>query len=141
MSDITSIRVNLQTMRASGAGTDGDVYIGVGGREFYLDTSADDFESGSSRSYVLGDGSNSTQPAFNDPGAPPLRTEHLPHFPAYLRFQPQNRSDNWFVQRVAVFVNDSVVPVFDSAGTLSIRGGIWLGTRAGQVLHLMPHAH
>ena len=46
MADIQSIAALLFTSRAEDASTDGDVYLGIGGREFYLDTSEDDYESG-----------------------------------------------------------------------------------------------
>ncbi|GAB2672239.1 hypothetical protein [Thalassiella azotivora] len=141
MPDISTIRVTLQTMRANGAGTDGDVYLGIGGREFYLDTSADDFESGSSRTYVLGAGGNTLHPQLNDPRSPRLRTEDLQRFPVYVRFHPKGRDDNWFLQRATVNLNDDIVPAYDSAETMSIRGGVWLGARAGQAYHLAAHAH
>ena len=54
MTQIESIQVNINTGDESCAGTDGDNYLGVCGREFHLDTSADDFERGSSHQYVLG---------------------------------------------------------------------------------------
>ena len=47
MAQIESIQVNIETGDESGGGTDGSIYVGVGGREFHLDTSADDFERGS----------------------------------------------------------------------------------------------
>ena len=44
MPQINSIQLHLQTGDLSGAGTDGDVYLGVCGREFSIDTTSDDFE-------------------------------------------------------------------------------------------------
>ena len=55
MPQITSIHLTLITGNASGAGTDGDVYLGICGREFFVDTTANDFERGASREYIFGD--------------------------------------------------------------------------------------
>jgi hypothetical protein len=49
MTAIMQIRVQLNTGTPSGAGTNGDVYLGICGREFHLDTSADDFERSAKR--------------------------------------------------------------------------------------------
>jgi hypothetical protein len=55
MSAIQTFSVRLVTSRHPDAGTDGDVYVGVCGREFYIDSAAvvDDFERGSDRTYNL----------------------------------------------------------------------------------------
>ena len=58
MAAITRIDVRIRTANQPGAGTDGDVWAAVGGREFYLDSSANDFEQGDSRTYTLGQGAN-----------------------------------------------------------------------------------
>jgi hypothetical protein len=57
MAQIESIQISINTGDESGGGTDGSIYLGVCGREFHLDTSADDFERGSGQEYVLGAGS------------------------------------------------------------------------------------
>ena len=44
MADINRIDVLIATASGSGSGTDGNVYIGVAGREFYIDSAQDDFE-------------------------------------------------------------------------------------------------
>src|SRR5262245_55939180 len=54
MAAITRIDVRLKTGDLSG--TDGDVYIRIGGREFYIDSENDDFERNSDRTYTLGEG-------------------------------------------------------------------------------------
>ena len=58
MPNLTKIDVNIATGDRGGAGTDGSVYLGIGGREFHCDTSANDFERGSSRTYTFGEESN-----------------------------------------------------------------------------------
>lgn len=55
MPQITKIEFHLETSGLSGAGTDGDVYLGICGREFSIDSTKDDFERNSGRTYVLGD--------------------------------------------------------------------------------------
>lgn len=54
MAPIETLRFNLQTANASGAGTDGDIYLGICGREFKVDSTEDDFEQESSRTYRFG---------------------------------------------------------------------------------------
>ena len=44
MAQIESIQISINTGKESGGGTDGDIYLGVAGREFHLDTSADEEE-------------------------------------------------------------------------------------------------
>ncbi len=56
MAAITGILCQVVTGNFSGAGTDGRVYLGLGGREFRLDSTADDFERASIREYVMGRG-------------------------------------------------------------------------------------
>ena len=99
MAQIESIHVNIETGDESGAGTDGSIYVGVCGREFHLDTSADDFEHGSSHEYVLGAGSDVVNPAVNDPRKQFLQTEDVESFPIYVRFEPNNSGDNWNLAR------------------------------------------
>jgi hypothetical protein len=64
MAYVTGILCQVITGKQSGAGTDGRVYLGFGGREFRLDSSKDDYERGSWREYILG-------AAPNEPVLPP----------------------------------------------------------------------
>ena len=105
MTPINSIQLNIQTGGLSNAGTDGDVYLGLGGREFSIDSSADDFERGSSRLYNLGEGSNVLHSNLNDPREPPLYTEQVANYPVYIRFNPKSRNDTWQLQRADVMFN------------------------------------
>ena len=139
MADIQKFRVDIQTAGDSGAGTDGDVYVGFAGREWHVDTTADDFEAGSSRTYVLGAGSNVLNAAVNDPRNPSVSFPLLESFPAYLRFKPQTRDDNWKLQRVVVTREDQLFPMWDSNENIPQTQGIWLGTRSGLVVHLHKH--
>ena len=139
MAQIESIRVSIETGGESGAGTDGSIYVGVCGREFHLDTSADDFERGSSHEYVLGAGADVVNPAVNDPRKQFLQTEDVESFPIYVRFEPNNSGDNWNLARAEMSLNNDFFPRWVTESFLSEADGIWLGQRSGKVVHLRKH--
>ena len=139
MAQIESIHVNIETGDESGAGTDGSIYVGVCGREFHLDTSADDFEHGSSHEYVLGAGSDIVNPAVNDPRKQSLQTEDVESFPIYVRFEPNNSGDNWNLARAEMSLNNDFFPRWVTETFISEAEGIWLGQRSGNVVHLRKH--
>ena len=139
MAQIESIHVNIETGDESGAGTDGSIYVGVCGREFHLDTSADDFEHGSSHEYVLGAGSDVVNPAVNDPRKQSLQTEDVESFPIYVRFEPNNSGDNWNLARAEMSLNNDFFPRWVTESFISEAEGIWLGQRSGNVVHLRKH--
>jgi len=141
MPQIDTIGLNLKTGNLSGAGTDGDVYLGVCGREFSIDTTRDDFERGSARTYILGDGSNVNNAAVNDPREQRLFVENVDNFPVYIRFQPQGRSDNWQLQRATLSFNGDIFPQWDTSSFVGNdpASGIWLGTRSGLFVHIPRH--
>jgi hypothetical protein len=140
MPNIDEISVTIETGDQSGAGTDGDVYLGICGREFYLDTKVDDFERNSSRKYLLGQRSNTLNADKNDPRLPQMLVEELDQFPVYIRFNPKSRDDNWLLRRVVIFINEiepgSVPPLYDSSPE---PGGIWMGVRSS--LFFFPRKH
>ena len=88
MPAITRMDVRIVTGNRAGAGTDGEVYAGICGREFYLDSAVDDFEQGSDRTYTLGLGANINYAGYNHPRSPQLDTVDLDDFPKYIRFEP-----------------------------------------------------
>jgi len=140
MSKITTMIVVLDTAVESGAGTDGDVYLGICGREFYLDTDRDNFEGVDQ--FVLGEGSNVKYAQLNDPRTQQLDTDDADRYPVYIRFAPQNRDDNWRLERAFVLLSDdSNEPDWEwrPDGALSPMEPIWLGTHAGLVVHLKKH--
>jgi len=143
MARIDSIQLHIQTGNLSGAGTDGDVYLGLCGREFSIDTTRDDFERGAARTYVLGEGANINNAAVNDPRSHGLFTENAALFPVYIRFYPQSRGDNWQVQRADMRFNESLHIDWDTVNFVpnDPAQGIWLGTRSGFVLHLSNFSH
>jgi len=130
MAAITRIDVRLVTGNRAGAGTDGDIYIRICGREFYIDSAVNDFEQGSDRTYTFGVGANVNFASTNDPRSPyQLLTERLDRFPVNLRFAPQNRDDNWNLESVTVTVNPGAGQVQYQA--LGGSDNLWLGTHSG----------
>ena len=135
MAAITRIDVRIRTGRGGSlAGTDGDVYIRIGGREFFVDSAADDFEQGSDRTYTFGEGANVRDAALNDPRSPyQLLTENLNRFPINLRFLPGPGSlaqeDVWILESITVTVNPGTGQVQFQA--LGGSDNLVLGKRAG----------
>jgi hypothetical protein len=139
MTTVSSLHVNIQTKDVSGADTDGDVYLGLAGREFSLDTSADDFEAGSARAYHLGDGPTfKMRPSMTR--ACRRQVENADRFPVWIRFQPRSRGDNWVLSRATVTVNDTFFPMWDTAEWLPFTDGIQLGVHSGLYALLLGHS-
>lgn len=134
---IQRIQLLIQTGTESGAGTDGDIYLGICGREFHADTTADDFENGSSRTYVFGDGANVLNASTNDPREQRLPVARVDALPVYIRFQPRSSGDNWRLRLATVTLNGLSFPLWETASVLI--DGIWLGQRSGLYLHLLKH--
>jgi hypothetical protein len=136
MSAITSIRLRLVTGNREGAGTDGNVYLGLAGREFHVDSSGDvnDFERASDRTYIFGTGANVADAAANDPRSP-LQLDHLDiaRFPTYIRFEAVGGSADWNLERVEVQVSAEGTSV-NLAG-LEGSEHLWLGQRRGKMLY------
>src|SRR3954451_15060131 len=96
MPQVTGILCQVITGNVDGGGTDGRVYLGLGGREFRLDSGANDFGRGSWREFVMGLGPVQPEPPStqvrvlnseqNDPrvGLPIRRLDT----PVYIRFEP-----------------------------------------------------
>jgi hypothetical protein len=108
MTDITKLTVKFHTADIDGAGTDGDVYLEIGGREFHIDSKKDDYETGVDRTYGLGGGLGGGEipvnsPEHNDPRKPyPLTDENIDDNPVWVRFEPENDDDHWICQYVSV---------------------------------------
>ena len=121
--------------------TDDWVYLGLGGREFKLDTSAGDHDAGQNRTFRLGNQSNVTQAARNDPRSPQIDTDEVPDFPVYIRKPGTRRGqgedsgdDGWRVESVDVTVN----PGPNQLRYTRLVGPerIWLSNGAGLILYL-----
>ena len=133
MTALGKIRVEIETGRGHGSGTDGNVYLGIAGREFRCDTSADDFERGSTKEYVFGPpNSNVTKRDHNNPYSPPLQVEEADIFPAYIRFA-QGGNSKWQFAGAKVFLNSDADPHFIAdLGT----DPLWMGDDCGCIYYL-----
>jgi hypothetical protein len=118
MPNIDAIEVRITT---GIEGTDATVYFGVCGREFNLDTSADDFNSGATDIFLLRPGGNVINAEFNNPQKPQLVTGNLLSFPMWIRYAAQP-DDDWDIQDVEVTVNPGPLQLtFVSAVPLPLR--------------------
>lgn len=156
MATITGLLCGILTAGIPGAGTDGRVYLGIGGREFRLASTAPDFEPGSGLIYILGkspDEPNPPPPQIrvlngerNDPflgmvtdagGRTVPGPPQLFRSPVYIRFEPLGDApdDDWALIRQ--FVN-----VYTGQGQFLIAFHrvnfelLWLGNRYGKILFL-----
>lgn len=107
---IREIRAIIHTRSGASAGTDSDVWLGIGGREFDLDRPGiGDFEPGPPNEFVLGNVDSNAQGnienAFhNDPRFPyHMTVKSLDIFPTYLRFHPSH-DDFWEAEDIEVIV-------------------------------------
>ena len=145
MPQIASITLHLQTGDLSGAGTDGDVYLGLCGREFSIDSTRDDFESGDGRSYVLGEGRDDPpQCGGKRPrGASGSSPRTFTCIPCTSVSSRATRTDNWQLQRADVRFNDSLHIDWDTINFVpnDPDEGIWLGVRSGLEVDLEDVSH
>ncbi|MCO5176129.1 MAG: hypothetical protein M9890_04025 [Thermomicrobiales bacterium] len=147
MANITGILCQVITGSGDGAGTDGDIYLGIGGREFHLDSTADDFERNSWREYILGR-------APLEPNLPPpqirvkdpdlnhptkgyiVQSQFLDEFPVYVRFESNGDNDHWQIGFVAVIAYTGASEFY--AGYIPVEpfDSLWLGYKTGKILYL-----
>ena len=143
MAQVSGVLCQISTGRLTGAGTDGSVYLGLGGREFHLDSTADDYERGSLREYILGAPPipfvspqiRVNNKDKNDPRKDfPLDTIDVDRAPVYIRFEPEDDDDNWNLRFAAVLV---YTDQFAIAYTPPQRfDNLWLGHGTGKILYL-----
>ncbi len=141
MTNVEMIWVRFETGDQQGAGTDGDIYLGIGGREFMVDSSSDDFERSSDQYYAIGKPNTILNYKINDPRKPQIEIEDVKAFPVYIRFAPKTRTDRWNVDVVWVGVNDDTFNHIDFYRNIKIIDGVreegfWLGTHSGLFLYL-----
>jgi hypothetical protein len=117
------------------------VYLGLGGREFYVDSPAEDFERGKAKTYIFGQGANVNHPANNNPNGP-FRIDHstVTKYPTYIRFE-QGDGGEWLLERATVTVHFHVPgsnPQTAEIGDALEGGGsqLWLGSQSGKILYL-----
>ena len=140
MAAITRITVRIRTGDRAGAGTDGNVFLGIDGREFRIDSNIDDYERNSNPTYVLGEftpGERTVNNAArNDPRVDyVLDSDHLNTFHVYVRFDPENESDAWNLESVTVEVSShaDLVARYEALGG---SNNLWLGQRFGKFCYL-----
>jgi hypothetical protein len=146
MATVKQIIVNLKTSDRAGAGTNGHVYLGLGGREFNLNLSTEDREPGATDSYTLGEGANILNKNENDPRAGfgcPLEQGQLIWFPVYIRFQGENFEDSWNLDSAGVRVfssdpQDPAGPELRFSRLLGPNFHLWLGGKYGNYRYLNP---
>ena len=148
MAKITGILCQIITGDVSGAGTDGRVYLGLGGREFLMNSTADDYERDCWREYVMGRGPIEPDlPARqirvlegdqNDPRVGfPLDTAQLTRTPAYIRFEPTGSNSNWNLRSVIALVYTGAGQFFASFRPPDRFDNMWLGHDFGKMLYLL----
>jgi hypothetical protein len=130
MASLSKIEAGFFTSKAADAGTDGNVYVGICGREFCCNTTSEDFERGQKRTYQFGSGANVTDPTMNDPRDPQLQVEDADLFPVYIRFD-QGRASHWKLAAVEVVLNDGAAVFSNNA-----IPELWMGLRAGAFCYL-----
>ena len=141
MATINKIKVEIVTSNINNAGTNGDVFIAIAGREFKLDSTANDFEQNSRRTYILGKraaeeiGTSVNNPELNDPHTPfVLDTADLNRFPTWIRFEPLGSSPDWNLDFVRATVNPGPGEV--TYHILDGKANLWLGQNSGKYCFL-----
>lgn len=146
MSNVYAITPLVWTSEDNNAGTDSSVYMGIGGREFRLDTQRDDWERGNASNTSVGRFSQVNNAADNDPRHPlMIRTETLDLFPVYLRLEGD---DHWKPWNALIWVYSGpdedhlevtdwfVADIDSSIENGVLKGGLWLGPNSGRWLYL-----
>jgi hypothetical protein len=142
MARITQIDVRIETGDRAGAGTDGQVFLGLCGKELLLDRRGEkgaDFEpepTSKPQRFRLGKVSNSLFPQRSDPRKHSLDTGDLDKYPIYIRFEPKDNGDTWNAEGVGVTVNpDSTKKRY--AALLKDEENLWLGKAHGRYWFLL----
>jgi hypothetical protein len=140
MVSITRIDVKVVTGDRKNAGTNGYVFLGIGGREFRLDSGENDFERNTTFLYHLGDIATVLNADLNDPRSPQLDTADLASFRVYIRFEPAGRKPGWNLEEVEVIVNPG------ADGTMKYKAlepkpdvpdpHLWLSQDCGKICYL-----
>lgn len=134
---ITKIEAHVQTADVTWAGTDSTVRLGIAGREFRLETAADDFRQGVAQTFIMGEESTVERGDLNDPRRPQLDTEDLNRYPVYLRYVPLGGGPDWCLERVTVTVQPGS-HVFDNPvlENEAENRRIWFSPEGGEILYL-----
>ena len=143
MAQVTGIVCSIFTQGVENADTEGSVFLGLGGREFRLDSKLDDFERGMHTIYILGLAPTEpnllpgqvrvNNPNGNDPAQDFLvDTDSLDALPKYIR---QEGDDHWNVclASAKVYSNGQFIVSYSTPDGFF---RFWLGPKYGRVLHL-----
>ncbi len=148
MAKITRLEVTIKTGDLEGAGTDGDVYLAIAGREFNLDNEKDNFERFHVDEFLLGDDYTSDDedsvrrrktflPVFNrdenDPNHPPLDLNDIDNFPVWIRLSPTGEFPSWLLEsvRVDITVDKEPTTLKSLEYGAFFDEGLWLGRAYG----------
>jgi hypothetical protein len=140
--NITQVQVRIKTSSNSSslgianAGTDGNVYLGLGGREFYLDRPLPDFDAGADELFVLGTSANVVNPSGSDPRSLTFNQAH--GYPVYLRLS-EIIDDDWTVDYVEVHIFSNNTPAsfsWSALGSLNDNQRLRLGRTSGSLIYL-----
>jgi hypothetical protein len=149
--EIHTITVFIKTADLAGAGTDGNVYLSIGGREFNLDNpNVQDFERNALNRFVLGpqDRDNVVRPNLNNPFTGlKINVEDVTAFPVYIRLDKRLQDaffrdvDEWRLELVQIFVNGS--GPFDAELTceraIEEPSNFLLSPRVGLIVYIPCH--
>lgn len=144
MPQIVQIKIEIRTPDLHplpgfiGLPTDADVFLAIGGREYFLDVvHRNDFELASMNTFTLGKGTTNNFAAdMNDPlQLMPTYSELLADFPAWIRFNPfpkepfSVKDHFWSIDFVRVSVVDSAGDQFqfENPGLMDLPEGSDLG--------------
>ena len=148
MTHLGKVTVEIKTANVSGAGTNGRVYLGIGRREFRLDKSGDQFQPGSTDTFVIGDGGNIKSPNHSNDlalganmNAPEIQFNSIDDIPIYIRFEPENNNDNWNVESVRLTAQQYDPDPGDTSqysdDFSENDNRIWLGYSSGLIMVLV----
>ncbi len=132
MANINQFSITLTTAGdKSHANTNGDAFLGICGREFFLDSPENDFEPGSTITYIFGEGTKIELSIRerNDPRNPQLTSSDLHAHPIYIRYEPEADDPGWIIADITVFIAG------ESYG-IGSRKGLWLGQKHGKFCYL-----
>ncbi len=145
MGNIRRVIARVRTGDDDQAGTSGEVYLGLAGMEFKLNSAHEvDYEAGSDRTYILGDQSG-THPtsdaaqrddfAYSHRNDPRITTvERAARHPIYVRLHPVDDQSDWLARAVSVTVEADDVP--PESYEWGADPGRWLGCEYGLTIHL-----
>lgn len=135
---LDQIVVTLRTGNVDGAGTNGEVYLSLGGREFNLKRPHphDDRARGATDTYRLGRDANIENKERNDPRK--LTFFSSSFYPVGLRFEPRQATpepDDWNLANARVVVNLGEGSSEEYLLDEELKG-TWLGLHSGLTVAL-----